>query len=293
MSHPMNPPAIIDAHQHFWSIARTDYGWLTPELPALYRDFQPADLQPMRSAHHVTATVLVQAAPTVEETRYMLGLASSHSFIQGVVGWVDLSAGDAPAVIDELAQHPAFKGVRPMLQDLADDAWIAQAPIAAAVQHLVRRGLSFDALVKPRHLPHLLSFAQAHGELPIVIDHAAKPDIAAADFVAWRRDLASLAALPQVHIKLSGLVTEAGPGWSVEALRPVVDTVLALFGPQRVMWGSDWPVLNLAADYAQWVGATGRLLAGLGPQDLHAVMGGNAQRFYRLAPQGAVLQPLG
>jgi L-fuconolactonase len=272
----------IDAHQHFWSVARTDYGWLTPDLPALYRDFQPADLQPMLAAHHVTATVLVQAAPSVDETRYMLGLASEHAFIRGVVGWVDLAAADAPAVIDELAEHPAFKGVRPMLQDLPDDAWIADAPIGPAIRHLVERGLSFDALVMPRHLPHLLRFAQRHPQLSIVIDHAAKPNIAARDFDTWRRDLAALAQLPGMHVKLSGLATEAGPGWTIDTLRPVVDTVLELFGPHATMWGSDWPVLNLAGDYAKWVRTSDELLAGLSSTERRAVFSGTARAFYRL-----------
>jgi L-fuconolactonase len=272
----------IDAHQHFWSVARTDYGWLTPELPTLYRDFQPADLQPMLAAHHATGTVLVQAAPSVAETRYMLGLASHHAFIRGVVGWVDLTAADAPAVIDELAEHPAFKGVRPMLQDLPGDAWIADARIGPAIDHLIRRGLSFDALVKPRHLPHLLRFAQRHPQLSIVIDHAAKPDIAAGDFDTWRRDLAALAKLPGMHVKLSGLVTEAGPGWTVETLRPAVHTVLDLFGTRAVLWGSDWPVLNLASDYATWVHTSDELLAGLSATERQAVFSDNAQAFYRL-----------
>lgn len=276
------PLQRIDAHQHFWSIARTDYGWLTPELPALYRDFQPTDLQPLLALHQVTGTVLVQAAPSVAETRYLLGLASRHAFIQGVVGWVDLTAADAPSIIDELAEHPAFKGVRPMLQDLPDDAWIADGPIAPAIDHLVKRGLNFDALVKPRHLPHLLRFAQRHPQLSIVLDHAAKPDIAAGRFDEWRRDLAALARLPGMHVKLSGLVTEAGPGWTAGTLRPVVDTLLELFGPRATMWGSDWPVLNLAGDYAQWVRTSDELLAGLSADERQAVFGGTARRFYRL-----------
>ena len=280
---PMNPPIQrIDAHQHFWSVARTDYGWLTPALAPLYRDFQPADLQPLMAAQQVVGTVLVQAAPTVDETRYMLGLASVHTFIRGVVGWVDLTAANAPAVIDALAAHPAFKGVRPMLQDLPEDDWIARAPIAPAVRHLAQRGLSFDALVKPRQLPHLLRFAQAHADLAIVIDHAAKPDIASGQFNDWRRDMAALARLPGMHVKLSGLVTEAGQGWTVQTLQPVVNTLLDLFGPRAMIWGSDWPVLNLAADYARWVALSDELLAGLTPEERWAVFAGNARRFYRL-----------
>jgi L-fuconolactonase len=272
----------IDAHQHFWSIERGDYGWLTPELTPLYRDFGPTDLQPLLAAHDVRGTVLVQAAPTLAETQWLLHLAAQHDLVRGVVGWVDLTRGDAVPAIDALAADPLLKGVRPMLQDLPDPAWIATAPIDAAVGALVRHGLRFDALVKPPHLPHLLAFAQRHPALPIVIDHAAKPDIARGAFSAWRRGLQALAQLPAMHCKLSGLATEAGAGWSAATLRPTMETVLELFGPRRVIWGSDWPVLTLAGGYADWVAATEQVLAPLDADDRHAVWAGNAERFYRL-----------
>jgi L-fuconolactonase len=193
-----------------------------------------------------------------------------------------MAAADAPATIAMLADNPLLKSVRPMLQDLPDPAWIATAPIAPAVRALVQHGLRFDALVKPPHLPHLLAFAEHHPALPIVIDHAAKPDIARGAFSDWRRSLQALAQLPAIHCKLSGLATEAGPGWSVATLRPFAETVLELFGPQRVIWGSDWPVLQLAGDYAGWVLACEQLLAPLDAADRHAVWAGNAERFYRL-----------
>ncbi len=284
----MSNPPRIDAHQHFWSLARGDYTWLNaeanPALGPIHRDFQPADLRPLLKARGVGGTVLVQAAATVAETDYMLALADKNDFIRGVVGWVDLIAPDAVATIERLARHSAFKSVRPMLQDLPDPAWISTAPIGPAVQALVRLGLRFDALVKTPHLPHLLAFAQRHPALPIVIDHAAKPDMAHHEFSTWRALMAPLAALPQVHCKLSGLVTEIGPQWRIDTLRPYVDAVLELFGPQRVMWGSDWPVLNLAADYSRWAEATDALLQNRTAEQRDAVLGGNAIRFYRLAP---------
>jgi L-fuconolactonase len=256
----MNRTPRIDAHQHFWSLARGDYDWLDvvakPLLAPIHRDFRAGDLRPLLEARGIAGTVLVQAAETVAETDYLLSLADANDFICGVVGWVDLSAPDAVATIERLARHPAFKAVRPMLQDLPDPAWISTAPIDLAVQALMRLGLRFDALVKTPHLPHLLTFAQRHPALPIVIDHMAKPDMAHDEFSTWHALMAPLAALPQVHCKLSGLVTEIGPQWHIDMLRPYVDAVLELFGPERVMWGSDWPVLNLVADYPRCYGLT-------------------------------------
>ena len=281
----MSEPIRVDAHQHFWRVARGDYTWLTPALGAIHRDFEPADLQPLLATRGIEATVLVQAAATVAETHFMLELADRFPFIRGVVGWVDMTSADATETLERLAAHMAFKAVRPMLQDLPDPAWIATAPTAPAVDTLIRLGLRFDALVKTPHLPHLLTFARRHPALPIVIDHAAKPDMAHGEFAAWRAALEPLAALPQVHCKLSGLVTEIGPGWRLETLRPYADAVLELFGPHRVMWGSDWPVLNLASDYATWGATTDTLLARLAAEDRAAVLGGTAVRFYGLQPQ--------
>jgi L-fuconolactonase len=235
-------------------------------------------------ARGIAGTVLVQAAATVAETDYMLTLADENDFIRGVVGWVNLCASDAVITIERLARHPVFKSVRPMLQDLPDPAWIATAPIGPAIHALVQLGLRFDALVRTPHLPHLLAFARRHPALPIVIDHMAKPDMAHHEFTAWRALMAPLAALPHVHCKLSGLVTEIGPQWHVNTLRPYVDAVLDLFGPERVMWGSDWPVLNLAADYTRWADATDLLLQNRTAEQRDAVLGGNAIRFYGLAP---------
>ena len=275
----------IDAHHHVWRLDRGDYGWLkpTPQLSAIYRDFALADLRPLLRACGVEATVLVQAAPTVAETRYLLEVArGSAGLVRGVVGWVDLAERDAEAVLAELARDPLLRGVRPMLQDLADPAWILRPDVQPALSALPRLGLRFDALVKPRELKPLLKILERHPDLAVVIDHCAKPDIAARAWQPWADDLKAIAANTGACCKLSGLVTEAGVGWKVDALQRYVEHVLRWFGAERAMWGSDWPVVTLAASYGDWDAATDTLLAGLSVTEREAIHGGNAWRFYEL-----------
>ncbi|WP_164156396.1 amidohydrolase family protein [Sandarakinorhabdus rubra] len=272
----------IDAHQHFWRRDRGDYDWLTPALAPLWRDFLPPDLAPLLARHAIAGSVLVQAAPTEAETGFMLDLARRHGFIRGVVGWTDLSAPDAPERIATLADDPLLVGLRPMLQDLPDDDAILAPAVQPALAAMAAHGLALDALIRPRHLPRLLAVRDRHPQLKIVIDHAAKPDIAGGDLAGWARDLAAVAADGFTHCKLSGLATEAAPGWTTADLKPVTDSVLAAFGPDRVMWGSDWPVLNLNGSYDEWVAASDALLAGLDAAGVAAVHGGTAVRFYGL-----------
>ena len=274
----------IDAHQHYWDPARGDYGWLTPDLAALYRRFGPADLAPLRERAGIARTVVVQAAPTVDETRYLLGLARDDDSIAGVVGWVPLLDRGAPALIAELARDAKFKGVRPMLQDLPDDDWIANPALAPAIETLIAHELAFDALVFARHIDALLSFASRYPSLRIVVDHGAKPPIVEgpAGWQPWADRIAKLARLPHVHCKLSGLATEAAPRWTEATLRPYVDHLLASFGPERLMWGSDWPVLNLNGDYLLWHSIATTLLDVLTDVQRDAIFGGNAAAFYRL-----------
>ncbi|WP_094782137.1 amidohydrolase family protein [Paraburkholderia ribeironis] len=274
----------IDAHQHYWDPARGDYGWLTPELKILYRPFGPADLAPLRERAGVERTVVVQAAPTLDESRYLLDLARHEPSIAGVVGWVPLLLPAAPAMIEALAREPKFKGVRPMLQDLPDDAWIANPDLAPAIDALIAHDLAFDALIYARHVEHVETFAARFPALRIVVDHGAKPPIrdGGAGDPAWRDAITRLARLPKVHCKLSGLVTEASPGWTEETLRPYVEHLLASFGPARLMWGSDWPVLDLNGDYLLWHSVATTLLASLSDTEQDAVFGANAAAFYRL-----------
>jgi L-fuconolactonase len=270
----------IDAHQHFWRLARGDYGWLTPALAPIHRDFGPQDLQPILARHGIAATILVQAAPTVAETEYLLALAAAEPFVAGVVGWADMASAEAPAAIAASARDPLLVGIRPMVQDIADDDWLLREDLVAGFAALERHGLVFDALVLPRHLPRLLCVADRHPELVIIIDHLAKPSVAKGEFAPWSADIAALARRPNVACKLSGLVTEAAARWGVEDLRPYAEHVLACFSPGRVLWGSDWPVVELAGGYDRWVEATEALLVSSTPGERDAVLGGNAQRVY-------------
>lgn len=272
----------IDAHQHFWLLAERAGAWPPPELTEIHRDFLPEQLMPLLRQHGIDASVLVQSMPNCEDTAFMLDLATRHACIQAVVGWVDLKAADASEWIGAFATHPKFRGLRPMLQDIPEDGWIADPALAPAVDAMRRHRLSLDALVLPRHLPALLTFATRFPDLPIVIDHAAKPAIASGALAPWKDDIARLAALPQVHCKLSGLVTEAAADWRADDLQAYVDHVLDVFGPRRVMWGSDWPVLNLAADYGRWIAATDVLLRRLDATAREQVLGLTAQQFYRI-----------
>jgi L-fuconolactonase len=272
----------IDSHQHFWLLSRGDYGWLTSDLAAIHRDHAPADLEPLLKTAHIDRTVLVQAAPTVAETDFLLRLAESTPFVAGVVGWVDFEADDAAHRIAALAARENLVGLRPMIQDIADDRWMLGAAIRPAVEAMADEGLTFDALIRPRHIPILGEFAALYPALDIVIDHAAKPDIAAGGLGDWARDIRKLAAETRLVCKLSGLVTEAAPGWSAQTLRPYVDVLLEAFGADRLMWGSDWPVLNLNGDYAAWMAAAEQLLEGLSDTEREAIFGGTASVFYGL-----------
>ena len=274
----------IDAHFHAWQLARGDYGWLTPALAPIYRDVAVSDWQTRSAPHGVTGGVLVQAAPTESETTFLLAQADAHPAVLGVVGWVDLAAGDAPKRIGQLARHPRLKGLRPMLQDMDDDEWILRPALAPALRAMADAGLVFDALVKPAHLAHILTLAGRHPDLRIVIDHAGKPGIAAGQWQPWADGMARLASQTGACCKLSGLLTEAGPSPAPGAVQPWAAHVLACFGADRLVWGSDWPVLELAGSYAQWWAETRQLLASLSPQAQDAVMHGNARRLYRLAP---------
>ncbi len=273
----------IDAHQHFWKMERGDYGWLTPDLTRIYRDFAPPDLAPFLTRHGIDGTIVVQAAPTIAETEYMLSLVEEARFIKGVVGWVDFESATAPADIERLAQHPSLVGLRPMIQDIEDVDWMLRDDLTPAFDALKAANLTFDALTLPPHLPNLSQLLARHGDMRTVIDHGSKPYIADGLIGDWATEMAALAAETNAYCKLSGLVTEAAQSWTVNDLRPYVDHLLSTFGPERLIWGSDWPVCTLAATYDRWVEATDALLKDLNENERAAVLGKNAAAAYRLA----------
>ncbi|SIN76816.1 amidohydrolase family protein [Vannielia litorea] len=272
----------IDAHQHFWTLSRGDYPWPNESVAPIFRDFGPDDLAPLLAAAGIDRTILVQATDTVEETGFLLDLAAGADFVAGVVGWVDLTAPDAMATIDRLRADPALKGLRPMLQNIGATDWILQDAAAPALAHMEATGLRFDALIQPRHLPVIDTLAGRYPGLPIVIDHIAKPVMGggAAPDAAWLEGIGRLAARANVWCKLSGMVTEAGPEWTDADLAPFAAHVLDAFGAGRVMFGSDWPVLTLASDYATWAQTADRLIAELPAPEQAEVRGGTAARFY-------------
>jgi L-fuconolactonase len=277
----LNSSKIIDAHVHYWRVDRGDYDWLTPDSP-ICRDVLPPEASPLFDAAGVDGIVLVQAAATEAETRFMLSLAEIDRRVMGVVGWIDMLGSDAPDRLANLADNALLRGVRPMWQDIAEDEWMLHPGQDSAYRAVVELGLTFDALAQLRHLPFLPRLIERHPQLPIVIDHAAKPQIVAGQFGQWRDLMAAVAAFPHVRCKLSGLVTEAPPGTPYDAFVPYAETLIELFGPKRLIFGSDWPVLTLRQDYAEWWDWSHRLTGQLALDEQAAVFGGNAVSFYGL-----------
>lgn len=273
---------IIDGHQHFWELSRGDYNWLTPKLKPLYQDYGPNDLTPFLGAHAIEGTILVQAAPTASETEYLLSLADINSFILGVVGWVDFEANDAIKQIECLSSHSKLVGLRPMIQNISDIDWMLSGDLQPVFKSMSDVGLAFDALTLPIHLPNLRKLCEQQPDLKIVINHGSKPNIAAQEFELWATDIARIAKQTHVYVKLSGLVTEANKNWTVQDLSPYVNHLIDCFGPNRIIWGSDWPVCTLATSYDVWIDTTTTLLSKLNDSERTAILGGNALTFYQL-----------
>ena len=267
---------MIDAHQHFWQLRRFDYPWMSKDLGVLYRDYLPSDLAPILHQHHITQTILVQASNSVEESYWLLELADANDFIAGVVGWIDLTNPEIPT-------HPKFKGVRHLVESEPNDDWLIQPAVLSGLQKLSAHGLSYDLLVHTRHLKHVPVVAETCPNLALVIDHLAKPPIAGNEIKEWSDAFKPLARYPNVHCKLSGLVTEANwDSWRVDDLCPYVDSALESFGVDRMMFGSDYPVCLLAASYAQVLDAFHEILKDLSDTDREKIFANNAAKFYRL-----------
>lgn len=270
----------IDAHHHFWRVARGDYHWM-PEEGVLRHDYLPEDLAPHLAAAEIDGTILVQAAQTEAETRFLLNLASGPgSFVLGVVGWAPLDDPAVEPLLEEFATTPKLVAVRPMLHDLPDPAWIQQPVVVGNLRRVATLGLRIDVLSYPEHLPHVLRAIDQVPDSAVVIDHLSKPKYGAAPYDDWRRWMAELAEHPGVHCKLSGMVTEVGQGWTVDAFRSHADHILAVFGARRVMFGSDWPVCLQAGTYAEVTRLAGELTAGLSVAESADFWGESAARFY-------------
>lgn len=275
---------VVDAHQHYWQPARGDYGWLAQAPVSLQRAFLPTDLRAQREAAGVHYSVLVQAAATEEETRYLFELAQEDDAVAGVVGWVDMEAGDVGARIDALIRdgRGLLRGLRPMAQDLADPDWLARPSLDRAFDCIQDCGLTFDALVDMRQLPALLRRLRRHPQLNIVLDHAGKPAIGDGRFDQWTSWIDELAQHSQLHCKLSGLLTLLGEPVHEDAIEPYVADLFSHFGPERLMWGSDWPILTTRTDYEHWLRVAMNLTERYAAGSQAEVFAANAVRFYAL-----------
>jgi L-fuconolactonase len=273
---------IVDAHQHFWAVSRGDYGWMesNPAVEKIRLDFRPEQLEPMRRKLGIDRTVLVQAAPSVEETEYLLGIADSVPWVGKVVGWVDFETVDHLKHLERFAAHPKFAGVRPMIQDIPDPDWMLRDNVQWAYEAIIELDLTFDALGFPLHLENFLKVLKRYQSMRVVVDHCMKPRIRDDGFDEWAEGIEAIARNSQAFCKLSGLVTEAKKDWSVATLRPYAEHVVKAFGPERVMWGSDWPVVQLAASYEDWWQAA-QELTGISEKEL--IFGETAAKFYRLS----------
>lgn len=281
---------MIDAHQHYWNPARGDYDWMPKGHPVLDRTYLPDDLAGVLGQYGIARTVLVQAAATVSETEYMLGLADATPSIAGVVGWIDFENRDDLRQLERLKVHPKFLGVRPMIQDIDDVDWMLRPDIQWAFEALIDLDLTFDALGFPVHLENFHRILTRYSGLRTVVDHCMKPRIRDQmdrrdAFGDWAAGMTRLARDTNACCKLSGLVTEAREGWSETDIRPFSDHVLENFGAARVMWGSDWPVCLLQASYTTWRDIAERLCNNLSAEDQGLVFAGTATSFYRLVDE--------
>lgn len=276
---------VVDAHHHVWDLAVRGQPWTAGFAP-LQRSFSLEDLRPHLAAAGVERTVVVQTLCVAAETPELLVLAQEAPEVAGVVGWVDLCSAEVPRAIAELQEAKGGRwlvGARHQVQEERDSRWLCRPDVRRGLRALGEAGLAYDLLVLDHQLPAAVETATALGEVRFVLDHAGKPPIASGQFEPWREHLGALAQLPNVAVKLSGLVTEADTGsWTEEDLRPYVEAVLEAFGPERTMWGSDWPVCLLAASYERWLSVALELCSTLGATEREAVFGRTAARWYAL-----------
>jgi L-fuconolactonase len=274
----------IDAHHHFWRYSPAEYGWIDGSMAAIRRDFLPEDLLTEIAEAGVDSVISVQASQTLAETEWLLGMAEDHPWIRGVVGWVPLADPTAPALLDRLAANPALRAVRHILQ-AEPDSYMDGTGFNSGLAGLRSTQLAYDILIYHHQLPAAIRLVDRHPDQRFILDHIAKPDIRGGVLQPWARDLAELARRPHVFCKLSGVVTEADyTSWSYAQILPYLETALAAFGPQRMMFGSDWPVCRVAVSYADWVRTVERFAASLTEAEQQALFAETAVQAYRLNP---------
>lgn len=273
---------MIDAHHHLWKYSAAEYGWITPQMPAIRRDFLPAQLEELMHHFGIEGTVAVQARQTLEETTWLLSLAEKHPLIRGVVGWVPLTEGaGVKRHLERFAGNHGLRGVRHVIHDEADPRYILRDDFNAGVRALREFGLRYDILIFERHLPAAIEFVDRHPNQVFILDHVAKPRIKERVLSPWDRNMRELAKRQNVYCKLSGMATEADlERWTPQDLQPYIDVAIAAFGPRRLMYGSDWPVLLLAGDYARWFGTVSNAISKLSKAEQERIMGGTAAEAY-------------
>jgi L-fuconolactonase len=274
---------VIDAHHHLWQYNDRDYVWMSGEMNALRRDFLLPDLEQVARESAIEGTVAVQARQTIDETEWLLGMASTHRLLQGVVGWVPLCKPDVAGYLEHFASNSKLKAVRHVLHDEPDDFFMLRDDFNYGVGLLQRFGIAYDILIFERHLPQTLEFVDRHPGQVFIVDHIAKPKIKAGELSPWKENVLELAKRDNVYCKVSGMATEANwKAWTPEQLRPYFDIILASFGPERLMFGSDWPVLTLAGSYRRWAETFRSWISELAPAEQDQMARGTAIRAYRL-----------
>ena len=286
MTSPAQPSrdSIVDSHHHFWDVAKFSYAWIPPEDHILNRNYLPQDMLPLLQSTGVNQTVVVEAAQnSLEEADFLLGLAETNPSVTGVVAWVDLVNPEVGQVLDRLVAHPKLRGIRHGVEFETNDEWLLRRDVLRGLREVAQRGLTYDLLIRPRHLKIIPALVREVPHLRMVVDHIAKPPIASGEMEPWATDIATVAVIPGIYCKVSGMVTEADlANWTVGNLRPYVQHVVKVFGFDRIMWGSDWPVCLRAASYKRVLEAALEAVGPMTPEQRAAFLGGNATTFYGL-----------
>lgn len=272
----------IDAHQHFWKYDPVRDAWINEDMAQIRKDFMPDDLLPVLKENAIDGCVAVQADQSLVENDFLLSLADQHDWIKGVVGWLDLLSPQLSSQLDQYKMHPRFRGVRHILQ-AESDGFMTQKDFVDGIRLMHDHGLSYDILTYERQLDEVIELIKALPEMPLVIDHISKPNIKEKSFDHWYSKMKEISAFGHVHVKLSGMVTEADwHHWTSEDLVPYIEFCLTQFGPQRLMYGSDWPVCLVASSYENMKNSLLKCISTLSPSEQAWIMGGTASRFYNL-----------